>query len=113
MIDVNPLDLDLFPLGVVDGATAGDPQHSAAVIAEQDGLRCGTWRVTPGEFPWASANGEMFHVIEGEGTITDHNGDVHEIAPGKVFYQPAGTTVHWKVTKTIRKSFAVPTAAQA
>jgi uncharacterized cupin superfamily protein len=108
MISVFPLELDLFALGAVTGATAGDPQHAGAIIVEQNGIRVGTWRCEPGEFPWTSANGEMFHVIEGAGSITDEEGAVHEIAPGKVFYMTPGATVHWKVTETVRKSYVVP-----
>lgn len=107
MISVFPLELDLTSKGVVPGATAGEPEQLSARIASQDGMRVGTWRCEPGDFPWSWTDAEMFHIIEGEGTITDEAGNVHEIAPGKVFFMPAGSSARWHVTKTIRKSWVV------
>ncbi|MBU8827689.1 cupin domain-containing protein [Mycolicibacterium goodii] len=112
MIDVNPLDLELTSEGIVTGATAGEPEQFSATIANQDGVRVGVWRCEPGEFPWSWENAEMFHVIEGAGTITDEDGREHEVAPGKVFFMPAGSSAKWKVTKTIRKSWVVANPEQ-
>ena len=110
ILDVDPLALDLTPKGTVKGATAGSPEHASAVIASQDGMRVGTWRCEPGEFPWEWKAAEMFHIIEGEGTVTDEDGTVHELAPGRVFFMAAGSRAWWKVTRTIRKSYAVAVA---
>jgi uncharacterized cupin superfamily protein len=109
VIAVDPLSLELTDKGIVKGATAGEPRHASAVISDQDGLRVGTWRCEPGEFPWSWPNySEMFHIIEGEGTITDQDGVVYDIQPGRVFFFAKGSTALWKVTKTIRKSYVVP-----
>ena len=108
IIDVYPLDLPITSNGVVADAVGGDPVHASAVIADQDGLKVGTWTCEPGEFPWTWSYAETFYIIEGEGTVTDSHGHVHELAPGKVFFMPAGSSGRWKVTKTIRKTWVVP-----
>lgn len=111
MIDVDPAELTLTSNGLVPGAYGGEPVHSSAVIAEQDGLRVGIWTCEPGEFPWNWSHAEMLHIIDGEGTVTESNGRVHVLAPGKVFFMEAGSSGHWKITRTVRKSYAVPSPA--
>ncbi|MDF2045015.1 MULTISPECIES: cupin domain-containing protein [Microbacterium] len=108
IIDALPSDLALTSKGLVPDATSGDPEQFTAPIASGGGLRVGTWMCEPGEFPWSWTHAEMFHIIEGEGTLTDADGCVHVIAPGRVFFMEAGDTGTWVVTKTIRKSWVVP-----
>ncbi|MET4638889.1 cupin domain-containing protein [Mycetocola sp. 2940] len=108
MIAVEPLEVPLASRGVSPGATDGHPEQFSATILAETGLRAVVWTCDPGDFPWKWENPEVFHIIEGAGTITDAAGRIEELRPGRLFVMSPGDEVVWHITETIRKVLVVP-----
>jgi hypothetical protein len=61
------------------------------------------WSCTPGRFTWRYRVDEVVHVVSGEISVTDENGQSRRLGPGDMVFFPAGSVSHWHVIKEVRK----------
>jgi uncharacterized protein len=98
----------LAPAGQRAGADSGDPQVSAKLISENDGIKTGIWECTLGGWPINSRpDCEVAHILKGRATITDADGTKLELTAGSVIVLPKGWTGRWDVTETVRKVYVI------
>ena len=72
-------------------------------------LSSGLWSCTAGKFRWEFGWDEFVHGLEGEVTITEEGGAVHELGPGDPAHFPLGLVSHWHVHEDVRKAFTIRT----
>ena len=90
----------------VDGARA--KQHDRVLFTNDHGnMTVGlwdsaAWTTEMEPFP----NHEFVQVLEGDVTITEDNGTVHDFTAGDVFFIPQGTMCSWDVSRYVRKFYA-------
>lgn len=85
---------------------SGDPQVSAAVILDDDGLAVGVWQHTAGVSTDVEVD-EVFVVLSGRATIEVDGGPVLDVGPGDVGVLEAGARTRWSVHETLRKVYVV------
>lgn len=91
---------------------SGDPRCGELALVELPGVEIGVWEVTPGRFLSSKPDvGEVMHFVSGAGEITHADGSVTEIAPGVTLSLQAGWSGEWNVTATVRKVYAIYSAA--
>jgi len=95
-IPTTPLDA----AAVVDGA----PEAGSRSLAAVAGAEVGVWEMTPGSATDVEVD-EVFVVIAGSATVTFHDGDVLDVAPGSVVRLRAGDRTTWVVHETLRKVY--------
>lgn len=84
-------------------------QHDNVMFTNDAGnMFVGMWDSTPFDsemrpFPWH----EMVHLLEGEVTITEENGEVHLFKAGDVFFIPMGTVCRWQSTVYLKKFYSI------
>ena len=61
------------------------------------------WSCTPGRFTWRYTVDEIIHIISGEISVTDENGQSRRLVAGDMVFFPAGSVSHWHVIKEVRK----------
>lgn len=98
----------LAPKGVRKNADVGSPADASKSLYKELTTSVGSWSCTEGGFPVpARATTEVFYVLDGEGSISDHDGVVHHWKPGDTVVLPKGWIGRWDITKAIHKVFAV------
>jgi uncharacterized cupin superfamily protein len=88
--------------------TRGDPRAFVKELYRDDGVQCGVWEVTPGQFTGENVGfGEHMHVLAGEATVTSEDGSTIRLLPGVRFCAPAGWRGRWEVRQTVRKIYVI------
>jgi len=88
------------------GADAGTPTTWTRVLFESGPIGCGVWECTPGGWTIEDRpNTEIIHVLRGSATITDADGNRHELTAGSAHVLPKGWSGRWDVTQTVRKLY--------
>jgi len=68
---------------------------------------CGYWRSQPEEGPMEPPFHEMMQIIEGEITVTDHDGTKFEVGSGDSLVVPAGSQAVWSSHAPVFKFWAI------
>lgn len=89
----------------------GAPDARGCVLVQSDDRRVSTglWSCTAGVFRWEFTWDEFVHVLEGEATITDEEGNSCTLRAGDTAHFPVGLNTEWRVDKFIRKVFTIRT----
>jgi len=94
--------------GLRGDADKGSPSCSSRVLYKGKASSVGGWTCTPGGFPVVNRpTTEVFHILEGQGFLTDADGRAHCFHAGDTVVLPKGWSGRWDVTKTIRKIWVV------
>lgn len=94
--------------GVEQDRIDGQCEISQCRLVDESGFSFGLWQVSPGEFRSSWEGWEAFTIIDGEGTLEDGDGVVHNLVPGALIVIPPGSTGTWRVTETLRKTYVFP-----
>jgi len=99
----------LTPKGRRKNADAGDPRDATRPLVKVGTASVGSWSCTEGG--WVSseprATTEVFHVLAGEASVTDSDGEVHRFGQGDTVTLPKGWAGRWDVAKTFHKVWVV------
>ena len=115
MLEFSHAPLSYFAL---DKLTAKGPRKNTDVGAPEDATRslctvgsasAGSWHCTEGgwDSPTPRPTTEVFYVLDGEGCVTDTDGEKHEFTAGDTVILPRGWSGRWDVTKAIHKVWLV------
>ena len=91
---------------------AGDtapPGEEVVLFREAHGrASCGFWRRGPEEGRMDLPDyDEISYVLEGDVTITEDDGTVHEVGPGDILISPRGTKAVWTSHTPVRKFWTI------
>lgn len=101
----------LTPIGPKRAPLSGTPVESELVLYADERVEYGIWEVTPGAWrSRADGHSEVMHVVSGAGRMESDDGTVTALEPGAVVVVPDGWSGVWRVTETLRKSFAITRA---
>jgi uncharacterized cupin superfamily protein len=103
-----PRDLPLAPIEPAD-IEEGQPIARGITLGHSpdERLSMGLWDCTSGKFKWTFWVDEVVHILDGEATVREASGAVHELGPGSVAYFPLGLVARWEVPRYVRKLFVV------
>lgn len=87
---------------------AGECAISQVGLGEVGGHKFGVWQVSPGEFTSTWDDWEAFTIVSGRGVLVDGTGTEHELVPGALVVIPPGSTGTWRISETLRKTYAYP-----
>jgi uncharacterized cupin superfamily protein len=86
--------------------------HAVTLSRSPDGqLSTGLWDCSAGKFRWKFWVDEVVYILEGEATVREESGVVHELRRGSVAYFPLGLVARWEVPRYVRKLFVVRSAS--
>lgn len=90
-------------------ADKGSPCCASRVLFKGKQSSVGSWHCTEGGFPVVKRpTTEVFHILEGEGTLTDAiDGTVHFWRAGDLVVLPKGWSGRWDINKAIHKIWVV------
>jgi uncharacterized cupin superfamily protein len=108
MLVQNSLDAVLPAPAPVPTAVEGTPQASLHAVHDDGRHQFGLWTCTPGEFR-SDHRGyvEYSQILAGEADLIGDDGVTHTVRAGDAVMFPDGWTGRWRVTHTIRKTFAI------
>jgi uncharacterized cupin superfamily protein len=86
---------------VVEGAPRARVKHLAQ--APDGELAVALWDCTAGKFNWYFGGDEFVHILVGEVTVTDGDGQTRTLRPGDIAYFPAGMRSLWHVHGYVKK----------
>lgn len=101
------LDLDSpVPTSPLDASTVvdGAPEAGSRSLTAVAGAEVGVWEMTTGSATDVEVD-EVFVVVAGSATVTFHDGEVLDIAPGSAVRLRAGDRTTWVVHETLRKVY--------
>jgi uncharacterized cupin superfamily protein len=105
-------ELPLAPIAPADIEEGQPVAHGVTLTRSPDGqLSTGLWDCSAGKFRWTFWVDEVVHILEGEATVREESGVVHELRPGSVAYFPIGLVVRWEIPRYVRKLFVVRSAS--
>ncbi|MCW2567149.1 MAG: protein of unknown function cupin 3, partial [Mycobacterium sp.] len=109
----NSLDATLPAPAPVSTATAGRPEAALHAVFDDGRHQFGIWTCTPGEFR-SDHRGYVEHsqILAGAAELVGDDGVTHTLRPGESVFFPDGWTGLWRITETIRKTFAIVRDAQ-
>ncbi|CAN5430432.1 cupin domain-containing protein [soil metagenome] len=85
----------------------GEPTASVRELAGFNGHSVGIWEMTPGAARDVESD-ELFVVVSGRGTVSFHDGESIELAPGTVVRLHAGDQTLWTIVEPLRKVYFSP-----
>ncbi|MGB4137293.1 MAG: cupin domain-containing protein [Microbacterium sp.] len=100
--------VDLAVTGHEQNRLRGECEISQTRLVDESGFSFGVWQVSPGVFTSEWEGWEAFTIIDGEGTLEDGDGVVHDLVPGALIVIPPGSTGTWRITRTLRKTYVFP-----
>jgi hypothetical protein len=105
-------ELPLAPIAPADIEEGQPIAHGMTLSQSPDGqLSTGLWDCSAGKFRWTFWVDEVVHILEGDATVREESGVVHELRPGSVAYFPLGLVARWEVPRYVRKLFVVRSAS--
>jgi uncharacterized cupin superfamily protein len=101
---IRPEDLEPAPIRP-EWVIAGQPLARAAELAASPDGTCTTahWDCTAGTFHWFFWVEETIHILEGEVTVRDAEGQASVLRAGDVAVMPANAWMVWQVERYVRK----------
>lgn len=86
---------------------AGDPVHSTWILEDRDGLYCGLWQSTPGEWQVSYSEWEYVYIHSGHSVLTDREGTATTLKAGDSYMIRPGFAGTWRVIETTLKDFVI------
>lgn len=86
---------------------SGDPVHTTWSLEDRDGLFCGIWQSTPGEWRISYDEWEYCRILAGVSVITETGGAAHRVATGDSFILRPGFHGTWAVLETTVKDYVI------
>lgn len=95
----------LSPKGPRKNADVGQPHDASRKLDETGGVSSGSWWCAKGGWPSPTerATTEVFFVLEGNGCVTDVDGQRHYFGSGDTVILPKGWSGRWDVLEDIHK----------
>jgi len=108
----HPRDLPPAPIEPAHIEEGQPVAHGITLSQSPDGqLSTGIWDCSAGKFRWTFWVDEVVYILEGEATVREESGVVHELRRGSVAYFPLGLVARWEVPRYVRKLFVVRNAS--
>jgi uncharacterized cupin superfamily protein len=91
--------------GHAEEIVAGTPQARSLLLLGSDdgGLDAVLWDCTAGRIKITLDRDQIVHILEGEVTVHERDGRVHDLKAGDVAFLPLGAETEWHVAKYVRK----------
>lgn len=86
---------------------AGDPIHTTWNIEDRDGLFCGLWQSTPGEWRVSYAEWEYIRLLEGHSVLIAADGTETHLRAGDSWIIRPGFEGQWRVIETTLKEYVI------
>ncbi|MFN3972025.1 MAG: cupin domain-containing protein [Gemmobacter sp.] len=86
---------------------AGDPEHTTWNIEEVDGLWCGLWQSTPGQWRVSYAEWEYVHILKGVTVLHGDDGSTVTLKAGDGWIIRPGYAGVWEVVETTLKEYVI------
>jgi uncharacterized cupin superfamily protein len=108
MLVENSLDAALPAPVPVATATQGAPEAALYAVYDDGRHQMGIWTCTPGEFR-SDHRGyvEYSQILAGAAELVGDDGVTRTVRAGDAVFFPDGWTGSWRITETIRKTFAI------
>ncbi len=90
-----------------DKVIAGDPVHTNWAMDERDGLYCGFWHSTVGEWRINYTEWEYVYILQGHSVLTDETGTATHLRAGDRFIIRPGFRGTWAVLETTIKDYVI------
>lgn len=101
-------ELPLDPIHPADIESGNPIARSLALThSPDDRLMSGLWECTAGRFKRTCGVDEIVFILEGEATVREETGAVHDLRPGDVAYFPLGLELRWDIPHYVRKFFVI------
>ena len=84
--------------------TDGSARAGSRALGALAGLEVGVWEMTPGTTIDVETD-EVFVVLSGSASVSFHDGEVIDLAPGTVVRLREGDRTTWTVHETLRKMY--------
>lgn len=108
MLSVTAGQANVVHTGFEKKKLSGECAISQIGLGEVGGHKFGVWQVSPGEFMSTWDDWEAFTIVSGRGVLIDGTGKEHSLVPGALIVIPPGSTGRWRISETIRKTYAYP-----
>ena len=92
-----------------DVPNSGQTKEHAHVAFTNDAknMTAGVWESGAADYGMSALRAHKFvHVLEGEATILETDGKVHQVAANDCFFMPKGTECQWQIQKYIKTYYA-------
>lgn len=86
---------------------AGDPVHTTWNIEDHDGLYCGLWQSTPGQWRIAYDEWEYVFIHQGHSILRGEDGSETHLKSGDSFIIRPGFKGSWEVVETTLKDYVI------
>lgn len=86
---------------------SGDPVFTTWNLEDRDGLYCGIWQATPGNWRINYDEWEYCHIVEGVSVIAEDGGEARTVSAGNSFMLRPGFKGTWEVVETTRKEYVI------
>lgn len=100
-------EMPIEPSWILEGA----PEARGRVLVQSADklVSSGLWSCTAGVFKWEFGWDEFVHVLEGEVTVTEEDGETYTLRPGDTAHFPIGLKTRWQVPEFVKKVFTLRT----
>lgn len=97
----------LGPVGIPLSEPSCQLRGLKKVIPGKESTDTGIWECSPGKFRRQIVAGEVMHILAGECTFTNEEGEVTHIKAGDSLFFPPNTTGVWDIKSTLRKIYVL------
>ena len=111
MLSMTAGEAPVVQTGYEANIVSGECAISQVGLGEVGGHKFGVWQVSPGEFTSTWDDWEAFTIVSGRGVLIDGSGKQHALVPGALIVIPPGTSGTWKISETLRKTYAYPASS--
>ena len=111
MLSITAGEAPVVHTGYEANIVSGECAISQVGLGEVGGHKFGIWQVSPGEFTSTWDDWEAFTIVSGRGVLIDGSDQEHALVPGALIVIPPGTRGTWKISETLRKTYAYPAAS--
>lgn len=100
---------NLTPKGPRTNADVGQPHDATLKLGDDGDIRCGSWWCAAGGWPSLKqrVTTEIFFVWQGQGCLTDLDGQRHYFGPGDTVILPKGWSGRWDILEDVHKVWFV------
>lgn len=86
---------------------AGDPVHTTWNIEDRDGLYCGLWHSSQGQWQVSYEEWEYIRILEGHSILTDETGHATHLKAGDSWIIRPGFAGSWTVVEPTLKDYVI------
>lgn len=86
---------------------AGDPVHTTWNIEDHDGLYCGLWQSTPGQWRISYDEWEYVFIHQGHSILRGEDGSETHLRAGDSYIIRPGFSGSWEVVETTLKDYVI------